>query len=532
MANPKTAEEWKQAAENFKEERKTIIANIATAKAAQAEKNAQSLALFKQAQEAKQKGDTATYESLTEQRTALKEEASSLGSDIGQLQDDLKNNTINISNANDWAAQAETGAPNTSPNTPPATDKPNTPPTAVPPTTTVPATTEAANVAPSSVATTTAPVDTTDPLANPLTPAPAVDPQTGLTTASSEQLAADYGVSTPEPPQGSIATDTTDPVGLGQHTSTIADDPYNLNGPPAYDDAAMPTEADVIASQNASVTQGFKDNANQQFTIAQQRKTVNNGDWRVKLRLAPSANYLYLDPDAKSGILAPLAVSDGIIFPYTPKIETAYKANYNSYSYDLTHSNYRGYFYQNSYVDAVNISCPFTAQSTDEANYLLAVIHFFRSVTKMFYGQDTQRGAPPPLVYLSGLGEYQFNDHACVVSSFNYSLPADVDYIRSGSPNINNTNLSTRRPLSSGGSSIFGGLLGGALNRLANAGAPKGGVTAPPPPPTLGLDRPTYVPTKMDISITLLPIQSRAQVSKQFSVKDFANGNLLKGGFW
>jgi hypothetical protein len=49
---------------------------------------------------------------------------------------------------------------------------------------------------------------------------------------------------------------------------------------------------------------------------------------------------------------------------------------------------------------------------------------------------------------------------------------------------------------------------------------------------TLGLDNPTYVPTKMDISLTLFPIQSREQVSKQFSVKNFANGNLLKGGFW
>jgi hypothetical protein len=48
----------------------------------------------------------------------------------------------------------------------------------------------------------------------------------------------------------------------------------------------------------------------------------------------------------------------------------------------------------------------------------------------------------------------------------------------------------------------------------------------------LGLNSPTYVPTKMEISITLLPIQSRQQVSKQFSVKEFANGNLIKGGFW
>jgi hypothetical protein len=42
----------------------------------------------------------------------------------------------------------------------------------------------------------------------------------------------------------------------------------------------------------------------------------------------------------------------------------------------------------------------------------------------------------------------------------------------------------------------------------------------------------TYVPTKMEINITLLPTNTRAQVSQQFSLKAFANGNLLKGGFW
>lgn len=273
-----------------------------------------------------------------------------------------------------------------------------------------------------------------------------------------------------------------------------------------------------------------RDRAQLQQTISEQRKTANNGDWRVKLRLAPQADYLYAASDP-GPLLQPLKITNGIIFPYTPQIDTQYKANYSSY--DLTHSNYRGYFYQNSYVDAINLKCTFTAQSTYEANYLLAVIHFFRSVTKMFYGQDAQRGSPPPLVYLTGLGQYQFNEHSCVVSAFNYSLPSDVDYIRAQSPNINNTNLSQRRAKQSTiGGGILGPLLGGAINRLANAGAPKGGIVAPPPPPNLGLNNPTYVPTKMEISVTMLPVQSRSQISKQFSVKQFANGDLLKGGFW
>jgi hypothetical protein len=254
----------------------------------------------------------------------------------------------------------------------------------------------------------------------------------------------------------------------------------------------------------------------------------------VKLRLAPGADYLYNAPEP--GILNPLK-GTGIIFPYTPTISTSYKANYGSY--DLTHSNYKGYYYQSSSVEPVTLSCPFTAQSTAEAEYLLAVIHFFKSVTKMFYGQDPQRGTPPPLVYLTGLGEYQFNEHPCVVQSFTYDLPVDVDYIRARSPNVNNSNMLNKRqstnatgPGTTWGGGILGNVLGGAINRLANAGLPKGGMSKPPAPASFGQNSPTYVPTKMTIAISLLPVQSRKQQSQQFSLRQYANGDLLKGGFW
>lgn len=308
------------------------------------------------------------------------------------------------------------------------------------------------------------------------------------------------------------------------------EDPTLLNADPEEDGPILLNASD---DELAEISAGIKAQAKQaalQQTIAQQRKTLNNGDWRVKLRLAPQASYLYKSDTP--GILKPLQVTDGIIFPYTPAIDTAYKANYSHY--DLTHSNYRGYFYQNSYVDGINLRCTFTAQSTAEADYLLATIHFLKSLTKMFYGQDAEAGSPPPLVYLSGLGQYQFNEHPCLLSQFNYNLPDNVDYIRAGSNNINNTNLSLRRPKQTAfAGGLLGGFLGSAVDRLMNAGLPKGGVTAPPAPSTISPNNgPTYVPTKMEISINLFPVQSRQQVSKQFSVKQFASGDLLKGGFW
>jgi hypothetical protein len=148
----------------------------------------------------------------------------------------------------------------------------------------------------------------------------------------------------------------------------------------------------------------------------------------------------------------------------------------------------------------------------------------------MFYGQDANRGAPPPLVYLSGLGQYQFNKHPCVVASFNYALPADVNYIRSSATfNTNGTNMLTQRESTSTPTNS----LSYTIERLKNLGIPKGAQSLRPPSPQLGQDTPsTYVPTKMDINITLYPMQSRKDVSQIFSVAEFANGNLLKGGFW
>jgi hypothetical protein len=288
------------------------------------------------------------------------------------------------------------------------------------------------------------------------------------------------------------------------------------------------TDAQLFAAEAEAQQQG---GVNSQVRQAQNQETTanlaqfpRNTDWRVTLRLAPGANYLYAAPDA--GLLQPLKTTNGVVFPFTPAISTAYKANYSNY--DLTHSNYRGYFYQNSYTDAVNLTATFTAQSTADAAYVLAVIHFFRSVTKMFYGQDAQRGSPPPLTYLSGLGDYQFNNHPCLVTSFNYTLPADVDYISSGSPNNLGLNL---QPLQNLYSTTLNAVAP-TVTRLASAFLPVGAQNNIPAPLQALLANPTYVPTKMDMQITLLPVQSRSQVSKQFSLRNFANGNLLKGGFW
>jgi hypothetical protein len=300
------------------------------------------------------------------------------------------------------------------------------------------------------------------------------------------------------------------------------------------DAAAVDAEAARAANldpydSTAAAGAGRESQLRDQFTLQQRFNTSSQGDWRVRLRLAPGAKYLYRAQDP--GILQPLVPTDGIIFPYTPTISTQYSAKYDSYN--LTHSNYRGYFYQSSQVGDITVTGTFTAQDTTEAEYLLAVIHFFRSVTKMFYGKDPQRGSPPPLVELSGFGEYQFNNHPCLVASFNYTLPNNVDYIQV-KPNNQGLNMSARtNKVSSSPASTIESV----LRRLTTSRLPKGAQGTPADLGVVrnavnGLGQTTYVPTKIEISVVLHPLQTRQQVSQGFSLENFAKGNLLKGGFW
>jgi len=349
----------------------------------------------------------------------------------------------------------------------------------------------------------------------------------------------------------------TDPDGLLAQQEAIrqAQDAADLSTALTYEAAPVPLSAlnesefgdpNVVQNQgdvdaNNSVIRGLTNQAQQQSTLQTRVNQPAAADWRVRLSLAANATYLYRA--SNPGILAPLLPTNGVIFPYTPSIDTSYTANYDKT--DLTHSNYRGYFYKSSSINDVNIKGTFTAQDTREAEYLLAVIHFFRSVTKMFYGQDSEAGTPPPLVYLSGLGQFQFNNHPCVVTSFTYNLPTDVDYIRATGFNNIGLNMSNRRTQSSG--PTIGGSLGtvvAIIDRLKNAGLNNGSIGYISDAEQIAqmnmvnaanaqnAVNSTYVPTKMEISISLYPIQTRTQVSQQFSLKGFANGDLLKGGFW
>lgn len=294
----------------------------------------------------------------------------------------------------------------------------------------------------------------------------------------------------------------------------------------AADDAAR-AEVDNLLNRYppsaAGVTEAQNTGGVQSITIVGRR--IDN---RVRISLASSADYLYMASDiTKEDILWPLKNTNGVLFPYTPQINITYSANYDAT--DLTHSNYKIYNYRSSSVENIGITADFTAQDVFEANYVLAVIHFFRTVTKMFYGKDQPfKGVPPPLVYLTGHGTYNFNRHPAVVNSFTLNYPNDVDYIDAGTQvdTVSYTPASYERSSSS--------------QRLYTSKLRPGGL-APAPVFTLSAKQPpiTKIPTKLQLQIGLYPIVTRYNVSNNFSLKKYATGQLLigstnskGGGFW
>jgi len=208
-------------------------------------------------------------------------------------------------------------------------------------------------------------------------------------------------------------------------------------------------------------------------------------DWRVRIGLLDWSIF------SDNKMFAPLIdKTNGVVFPYTPNISVTHNARYSEQA--LQHSNYKNYFYEGSDVAAITISGDFTVQNHDEALYLLASIYFFRSCTKMFFGNDTLAGNPPPLVTLNGYGDYYFPEVPCVITSFQHTLPSEVDYLEF-------YYSEGRQAYENNGS------VSNTQQQIAR------------------------LPTTSQISVTLQPVYSRKTGHDTMTLGEFSKGHLLKG---
>ena len=144
---------------------------------------------------------------------------------------------------------------------------------------------------------------------------------------------------------------------------------------------------------------------------------------RAKLTLKPAAPGLFL-----SGPASVLSEHRGIMFPIQPDITYSQSVAYAPY--DLVHTNYTFNAYRNTPSPDIQLTAQFASVTDDEARYTFGVLHFLRSVTKMFFGMaQTQpaAGTPPPVLQFSAFGERQFNNIPVVVSQFSTTYDSNVD---------------------------------------------------------------------------------------------------------
>ena len=181
------------------------------------------------------------------------------------------------------------------------------------------------------------------------------------------------------------------------------------------------------------------------------------------------------DPLLSGPLLEPLKKFGGVMFPYTPVITYDVQAEWNPFN--LTHTNYQPQIYARTKNPSINLNqCTFTATTEEDARYMFAAVHFFKTVTKMSFGvKDPNRGSPPPVLNFSGYGDAQFSNVPVIITDFNFILPNDVDYIKVTLEN------------------------GSVVN----------------------------VPIKVDITVNLLVNMPLNDIKNNFTLADFASGKLI-----
>ena len=262
--------------------------------------------------------------------------------------------------------------------------------------------------------------------------------------------------------------------------------------------------------------------------VASFQGDAHSNDWRARLSIANWSSF------RNSPVLKPLKDAGGLIFPYTPDITIQSSATYEQIT--TTHTNYTFQAYKNSDPGAITIVAPMNVEDASQGLYWIAAVHYLRSLTKMFTGNDPKAGNPPPVVMFNAYGNYVFKNVPVVITSFSCQLKSDCDYI---GVNV----VGSAAGEIAGISDQVGGLagaLGGAIPGISDitgaVGSIAGGVgQIAQLAGTFGLGGSTsggvaHVPTKSSFTVKLQPVYSRNS-ARNFSLDRFVQGGYLNNPF-
>jgi hypothetical protein len=213
---------------------------------------------------------------------------------------------------------------------------------------------------------------------------------------------------------------------------------------------------------------------------------------------------VYLQPRNPVGNLKKLD------FPYTPQIEYGQEVKYDSYS--MSHTNYQTYGYGRTENPSINMTCKFSAHTSEHFNLSAYAIRFLRTYTKMNYGRtDPLRGLPPRILRFFAYGNQVFDNVPVVISKFNMTFPEDIDYVKG-----------TIDPNSD---------LYKEIESVRKTNVPTNETQEGEVPDTDSRPKEIYLPVFFTISIGLLVQQNLYKTVNNFNLQDFAAGKLNSQGY-
>jgi hypothetical protein len=238
------------------------------------------------------------------------------------------------------------------------------------------------------------------------------------------------------------------------------------------------------------------------------------------------ATLIPFDMQSLGGPLEPIKRSGGLIFQYTPSITENIAVKYSD-SGDLIHTNELFQVYKGTENRKISLGdVTFTADTEDNARYMLAAIHFFRVYTLMDFGKG-KSGRPPCPRWFSAYGKLAFDRVPVILSGANITWPSDRDYIK-----VSASVMPTTSPTSSRTSGVaddpfpsIGGIARGIPSILKDSGMTQkssgaGGGTS---------GDYVWVPAKIDIDGISLTVQHSPEYwLKTFSLKDFYSRGMLE----
>lgn len=215
---------------------------------------------------------------------------------------------------------------------------------------------------------------------------------------------------------------------------------------------------------------------------------ADNKDWRARLRPKRAGELLAyratLENAETSALLEPIIQSGGLVFQYTPRFFISGTANYHQH--DAQGLNYPIMSYINTTPPNFPVTSDFTANTIDEARYLLAVLTFLKVMVKSEMGDAAVTrgvaGTPPPVMLFEYLGDHGFNRVPVVLRSYTVEYSDQVDYVP-------------------------------VVTKIG------------------GKDTVTYVPTQTNIMIDLGVSYTPQKIRRKFDLQGLTTGELYKDGF-